>query len=222
MTPSPESSFAGWVIFVIIGGFLGGFPLLWCFVVWMLSHLGGWQRLTRYYAASDRAVMGERCGGVQGMVGGVSYRSTLTLHLSAEGFFMEVMPLFKVGHPRLFIPWTEISARTPRAVLWWKTERLSIGQPVVGTITLPAARCWRISRREVKAPFSCQREGSGLRIKQLVASSRAGNCWNMARPLRVQSMNGGRFFATTAIGANGWSCGRKWPRALDCGCMAMC
>lgn len=133
-TPAPD-----WLIFAIIGGFLIVFPLFWCFVVWLISHVGGWQRLARHYAAGDRPVTGQRCSGVQGMVGWASYRGTLTLHFNAEGFFMEVMPLFKIGHRRLFIPWSEISARSPHRVFWWKTERLSIGQPAVNTITLPAA-----------------------------------------------------------------------------------
>lgn len=72
------------------------------------------------------------------MVGGVSYRSTLILHFEADGFFIEPMFLFKIGQPRLFIPWRDISARSSRAILWWRAEKLSIGQPVIGTIALPS------------------------------------------------------------------------------------
>jgi hypothetical protein len=131
--PAPE-----WLIYAIIGGFLVVFPLLWCFVVWLLSQIGGWKHLARRYAAGNRRVTGERCSGIQGMVGSVSYRFILTLHFNAGGFFIEVMPLFKIGHPRLFIPWSAVSARNPCRVFWWKAERLSIGQPVIATITLPA------------------------------------------------------------------------------------
>ena len=133
-TPAPE-----WLIFAIIGGFLVVFPIFWCAVVRFLSEVGGWQRLSRRYAAGDRPVTGERCRGVVGMVGWVSYRSVLTLHFNADGFFIEVMPLFKIGHPRLFIPWSEIGERKLIRALWWKGERLSIGHPAISTITLPAA-----------------------------------------------------------------------------------
>lgn len=75
---------------------------------------------------------------VTGMVGGVSYRNVLKLHFNADGFFLDVMPLFRVGHPCLFVPWSEISARTSRQVFWWKAETLSIGHPACATLTLPA------------------------------------------------------------------------------------
>ena len=123
----------------IIGGFFIVFPLFWCLVVWMLSRGSGWHRLAARHASGSRPVTGVTCGGVTGMVGGGSYRGTLTLHFDTDGFFLEVMPLFRIGHPRVFIPWSEISGRQPFTVLWWKAVRLSVGQPVIATISLPAA-----------------------------------------------------------------------------------
>ncbi|MCB1210802.1 MAG: hypothetical protein KDK97_15880 [Verrucomicrobiales bacterium] len=131
------SSEPGWLIFAIIGGFFVVFPLFWCGVVFLLSVLGGWGRLAKLYAAGDRAVSGELHSGVTGKVGGISYRNVLTLHVGHQGFFIEVMPLFRIGHPRLYIPWSEVSARTPVQVLWWKAEKLTLGRPAVGSITLP-------------------------------------------------------------------------------------
>lgn len=123
---------------MIVGGFLVGFPLIWCFVVWMLSRISGWHHLAATYASGDRAMTGTCQGGVTGMVGIVSYRGVLTVSLTPEGFFLEVMALFRIGQPRLFIPWSAVSARTPRSLLFWNAVTLGIGQPVMGTITLPA------------------------------------------------------------------------------------
>ncbi len=137
MNPASDPA-PSWLIFAIVGGFFVIFPLFWCFVVWLISHVGGWQRLAKRYKAGEyRVVTGDLHKGVQGMVGIANYKGTLTLHFNAEGFFMEVMPLFKIGHPRLFIPWSEISARKDSNLLWWKRQRLSIGNPVVNTVTLP-------------------------------------------------------------------------------------
>lgn len=126
-----------WLVFAIIGGFLVVFPIFWCSIVWLLSRFGGWHRLAERYDARDRTASGRCHRAVTGMVGGTSYRNTLTVHLDDDGFFLEVNPLFRVGHPRLFIPWSEISDRTPRKVFWWSAERLSVGRPKVGTVTLP-------------------------------------------------------------------------------------
>lgn len=125
------------LVFGIVAGFAIVFPLMWCFVVWLLSQIGGWSRLARRYTAGDRIVSGQRFNSVTGMVGGVSYRHVLTVHLNTEGFFIEPFVLFRIAHPRLFIPWGEVTARSPFRVLWWQSERLTIGAPKVGTITLP-------------------------------------------------------------------------------------
>lgn len=127
-----------WLPIAIVGGFLVIFPTFWCFVVWLLSQIGGWSRLAQRYSAEGRLITGTRHSGLTGMVGVVSYRGVLTLHVDRDGFFLEVMWLFRIAHPRLFVPWTEITGRKPRQVLWWKAETLSIGNPVIATITLPA------------------------------------------------------------------------------------
>lgn len=122
----------------IIGGFFIVFPLLWTFVVFILSRASGWHRLSQRYSSGARLVSGARHAGVTGMVGGVSYRGILTLHFDTDGFFMEPMVLFKIGQPRLFIPWADISERSTRSILWWRAAKLAIGQPVVATVSIPA------------------------------------------------------------------------------------
>lgn len=122
----------------IIAGFLVVFPLIWCTVVWFLSHASGWQRLAQRYASGSRPVTGVRYSGLTGMVGGISYRSVLTVHFDRDGFFMEPMFLFRIGQPRLFIPWADVSARRPFAILWWRAVAMTVGEPKLGTISLPA------------------------------------------------------------------------------------
>lgn len=126
-----------WLIPAIVGGFLVVFPLFWCAVVLFLAHAGGWQRLAGSYAAGSRPLSGVPHSAVTGMVGWVSYRFVLDVHVAEEGFFLDVMPLFRIGHPRLFIPWEAVSARRKAFNLFWKTEALGIGTPVIATITLP-------------------------------------------------------------------------------------
>jgi hypothetical protein len=139
MPTTPSAPDPNWhIVLYIVVGFAVVFPLFWCFVVWMLSWASGWQRLSRRYASGNRLVTGERHGGVTGMVGMVSYRHVLTLHVAEDGFFIEPLVLFKVGHPRLFIPWNEVTRRGSFAVLWWRAARLSVGEPVVATLSLPA------------------------------------------------------------------------------------
>ncbi|MCB1278896.1 hypothetical protein [Prosthecobacter sp.] len=127
-----------WLLVAIIGGFFIVFPVFWCGVVWLLSRIGGWHLLAANHASGSRLVTGTCSSGITGRVGSMNYRNVLTLHADHDGFFLDVMPLFRVGHPRLFISWSEITASKPYRILFWKAECLSIGDPVITTITLPA------------------------------------------------------------------------------------
>ncbi len=108
-TPAQPS----WLILAIIGAFVIIFPLFWCLITSLLGKAGGRGRLPRCYASGEKPVTGERHSGLSGMIGGVSYKSVLTLHVTADGFFIGVMALFRVGHPRFFIPWSEVISRKP-------------------------------------------------------------------------------------------------------------
>lgn len=128
-----------WLPLLIIPVFFIVFPLFWCFVVKMISVVGGWGRLAKRFAAGDKAVTGKSFQMVTGMVGLSSYRNMLTIHFAEDGFFLDVMPIFRVGHPRLFIPWTAISNHKSVNRVLWKATKLWIGSPSVGTVHLPSA-----------------------------------------------------------------------------------
>lgn len=122
----------------IIAGFCLVFPLFWCAVVLLISRLGDWHRLSKTYAAGSRQPSGTGAvhSGVFGLVGISRYKFTLTVHFERDGFFLENMFLFRVGHPRLFIPWSAIAERSSRDLWRWKVTVLTIGQPREGKIAL--------------------------------------------------------------------------------------
>lgn len=126
------SSFA-----LVLAAFLIFFPALWCAIVLFLSWAGGWQRLARHFAAGNRPVTGTRHGHVTGMVGWVSYRFVLTVHRNDDGFFLDINRFFRIGHPRLFIPWSAVKDRKPFSMPFWNATTLTIGEPVTASITIP-------------------------------------------------------------------------------------
>lgn len=126
-----------WLSLAILGTFIMVFPLLWCLVVLLLSRVGGWHRLGKRYAVGDQLVEGNAVSPAHVSVGSVRYRHITTLQLNDEGFCLSVMPLFRLGHPRLFIPYTDITTRRPARFPWLKSEVFGIGDPEITTITLP-------------------------------------------------------------------------------------
>lgn len=135
--PPPELHAVG--ILAIVVGFLVFFPLMWCLIGWLLSHIGGWDRLAKRFPAKGCTIRGDQHRGLSGRIGPLSYKGVLSLCLNADGFFVSVMPLFRFAHPPLFIPWTEVSSRTPRQFFWLKSEELAIGHPVIPKICLPVS-----------------------------------------------------------------------------------
>lgn len=137
--PLTSDAWMMWLPVFIVLGFVIIFPLFWCGVVLLISYVGDWSSLKKKYAApKGQQPFGEVHGGVFGWVGLSRYKFTLTVHLTPEGFFLENSPFFRVGHPRLFIPWSEVKERQRRQVLVWDMMVLTIGDPKVGKIALPA------------------------------------------------------------------------------------
>lgn len=121
-----------WVFALFPFIFAGG----WCFVMLLLSRLGGWHRLAERFPGRDRQPSGRRFSMQSGRVGLVNYSSCLTIHTSAEGLHLAVWPLFRLGHPPLFIPWDEIHQARLKRLLWFRWVLFEVGTPKVATLQL--------------------------------------------------------------------------------------
>lgn len=91
-----------WPLFPVL--FIG----MWVGILLVLSRFG-WGDLATVYRA-ERPFEGRRSHCVSAQVGKVSWRSSLTMGANAEGLFLVPMILFRVAHPALFIPWSDITA----------------------------------------------------------------------------------------------------------------
>lgn len=123
------------IAFIVIA-FSISFPLIWCGVVLLISRLGGWNRLAKRFAAGERRPGGVRHAGIFGRIGMMSYKFTLIVHFVPEGFFLETSPFFRIGHPRLFIPWSEVRRCERRKLVFRDVTELSIGSPELAKVTL--------------------------------------------------------------------------------------
>lgn len=96
-----------------VGG-LALFVGIWCGTCLGLAYTGGWQALARVYPDTPQSE-GRRFHFRSARFGAwVSYNSSLSVGANPWGIRLAVWPLFRLGHPPLFIPWNEISARLER------------------------------------------------------------------------------------------------------------
>lgn len=122
---------------------------IWCLVSLAVSKLGGWYLLAKQFPAFDAPT--GRCFRVQrGKVGLAAYNGCLTIHSAAEGFYLSVWPLFRIGHQTLFIPWDAVQNRITRRLLWTETVVFDVGNPSIAALELPKSifrefdlRAWR-------------------------------------------------------------------------------
>ncbi len=95
-----------WPLFPVL--FIG----MWVGIAFVLSRLG-WSDLANVYRA-ERPFDGRRSHWVSARVGKVSWGSSLTMGANGEGLSVVPMILFRVAHPALFIPWSDITVASKR------------------------------------------------------------------------------------------------------------
>ncbi|HVZ79497.1 MAG TPA: hypothetical protein VHE12_01705 [bacterium] len=84
----------------------------------MTARMSGWAGLARVYAA-DRECKGFKLIGRRGRFGKwMGYKGVLDYGVDDQGFYLSIAWLFKVGHPPMFFPWSEIQVREER--MWFR------------------------------------------------------------------------------------------------------
>src|ERR1035437_4807275 len=112
---------------VFPAAFPGFFVVLWVAVGCIVRMVGGWWGLAQRYR-TERPFPDHRRRMQNGqMRSAVGYNNVLTLASDPEGFYMGVMFFFRLGHPRLFIPWADIEIEAPKRWLFFKVQTLRLG-----------------------------------------------------------------------------------------------
>ena len=100
------------------------FAAIWIFVAFLISRVGGWNRLAECYR-TDQPFFGTmyRLQAAQ-MRRGTNYNGCLNFGVNSDGLYLVPMALFRAFHAPLFIPWSEITARPIKMWRWWNFVEL--------------------------------------------------------------------------------------------------
>jgi hypothetical protein len=98
----------------------------------VVARIGGWHRLAAVYPC-DRIVEGTRWRWQSATFRrGMAYNHGLTFTATEEGLALSMIFFWRIGHPPLFFPWGDISARRQRGFLGIEYVTLSFaGEPAV-------------------------------------------------------------------------------------------
>ena len=95
-----------WLIVVGIALIPVYFAGIWCAVLWLLSHIGGWAKIAESYATTSRPE-GVHCRGRSLQISPfANYSSCLNATVSPQGIYMIPFAIFRLGHRPLLIPWS--------------------------------------------------------------------------------------------------------------------
>lgn len=111
-------------------------PFAWVGLSWLLSRISGWHRLAARYTASE-SISGESASLRTARIGPVNYHSCLRFQVSDDGLRISIAPPFRVGHPPLFISWSEFHHVKDDGMMYSHKVKASVGTPTITRITLP-------------------------------------------------------------------------------------
>jgi hypothetical protein len=97
--------------------FFPGFIAAWIAASYLFSIISGWQWLAESYRSRDRFA-GKKRGWQSGTLGCISMNHCWTLGANDSGLYLAMNFLFRIGHPPLFIPWSDIEVGRRRLLFF--------------------------------------------------------------------------------------------------------
>jgi hypothetical protein len=107
----------------------------WIAVSLLLAMLVGWLGLAKHYRCRTR-FKGQKWYFQTGSMIPAHYIGCLTTGASGEGVYLAVLPLFRLGHPPLLIPWSDITATEHKGLLFSYLDFKFSSEPSV-TLRVP-------------------------------------------------------------------------------------
>ena len=107
---------------------------MWVFVTYILSKMG-WSDLVENFKL-ERSFSGRRIGYISASINSVNYQNSLILKCNEEGMYINSVIFFRLFHPAIFIPWSEIIDVRDKKILFTSYKELIIGNPFIATIKL--------------------------------------------------------------------------------------
>jgi len=103
------------------------FLILWTLVPIVISYASGWASLAGKFRFHDNFGGPRWSWQSAQMRFMMNYNRCLTVGASTQGLYLAMNPLFRLGHPALFIPWSEVSVTTQK-LLFFPGTRFQLGR----------------------------------------------------------------------------------------------
>ena len=105
----------------------------WCLISLLISAMG-WMGLAKRYRT--KALATGRIYGLQSGDIGARYRGALIFSVQPDGLRMSVLFPFRVGHPPLLVPWSDVAFVEEKKALFGTEVVFRVGKPYGTTMTV--------------------------------------------------------------------------------------
>ena len=120
------------------------FLSLWLFVMYWVALLGGWRLLSRRFRTSSPFSGQKWHMQSAGMRALSHYNNALTIGADPNGLFIVPFILFRAWHPPLFVPWSDITARSKTLLFFFPMVELRLGSIEQVPFTIRASLAARL------------------------------------------------------------------------------
>ncbi len=122
------------------------FAAVWCLACLQISWASGWRQLAKRYRCSD-PVSGKtwrfQSAGMRHHTP-TNYGSCVKVTANESGIWLSVFFPFRLGHPPLFLPWSEFHAAQILRFYFFKRVRLTFPQEPLVYVELSRNLAWKI------------------------------------------------------------------------------
>lgn len=121
---------------------------LFCAVATINAVMSGWRKLAGRFPAPQNFAEGQLFKWQSGSVGVSGYSKVLFIRVSAQGLYLACVFPFRLMHPPMLIPWSQVKAIRQKKFWPRVMSSLTIGSPKLATVALEnqkvieAARQW--------------------------------------------------------------------------------
>ncbi len=116
--------------------------LMWAGSAILASHMSGWASLAQAYRLTGDFPAQRWSFQSAAMRWYAHYGSCLTVAADSTGLYLSVWAIFRMFHPALFIPWSEISVRSSK-ILWSRVVEFRLGRE----LAIPFRVCEKLATR---------------------------------------------------------------------------
>lgn len=106
--------------------FAAVFAVFWIGIVYLISRLSGWKRLSREFPATGRIEGSVHRFCSARLKFATNYSNCLTVTVSPAGIHMLPMKAFQFGHSAILIPWDAVLDHQPGAFPIFRSMNLTI------------------------------------------------------------------------------------------------